>query len=120
MAFSKLRCLGWGGDRLENMAPCWEKGIRVFGEWQTSHLLNYFLAEEDVIFSKSELHKKYRFPENLRYARTEFLGTRTEAVVMRSPLGSLLSQLFRPLRYIGKLVGAAWCIWSVKATLDLC
>lgn len=76
MAFSKLRCLGGGGgggwdtDGLGNVVPWWVKGIRVFGGWQTSHLLNYFLAEEEVSFSKSELPKKYKFPENRRYAHT--------------------------------------------------
>ena len=52
-----------------NMIPNWVKRIRVYGGWQMSHLLNYFLVdEEEAIFSKSELPRKYKFPENLRYA----------------------------------------------------
>lgn len=50
------------------MAPNWVKGIRAFDGWQMSHLFNYFLADEEgVIVSKSQLPRKYKFPENLRY-----------------------------------------------------
>ena len=58
-----------GGLGMGNMIPNWVKRIRVYGGWQMSHLLNYFLVdEEEAIFSKSELPRKYKFPENLRYA----------------------------------------------------
>jgi len=53
---------------VRNVVPDWEKGIRAFGGWQMSHLLNYFLAEDEVIFSKSEIPRKFKFPENIRYA----------------------------------------------------